>query len=245
MLRRIFPLLGLVCGLLAVLGAAGIGAEEADIIIVQYGQLSVRSPEREARVFVDDVYKGRANALIENITVGEHVISCRTEIYSVSGTFIIKKEEALKLEARFDEGKLALVAEHPKPAKQEPEKLQEQEKRPEPEKKPKAAIANPEPPKKPVVVAKKEERKSLEEERRLQHLNIIKVFFEDSRTPEGRISHKINPAVISKYLDKREQAGTYYRTKQNMLLCDAGPCQQQWSAPSPIPMRRGRAIPSA
>lgn len=201
------------------LGAAGsAGAEEAELVIVKYGKVSVTSPAPDAKVYVDDVYKGPAGSIIESITVGEHAVSCRTETRAVSGVFAIKKDELLHLEAHFDQNKLIPLAERGKVEKAETEK------------KPKLEAPKPDKPIKPVVEAKKEERKGPEEERRALHLNMIKVFFEDLKAQEARVSHKINLRVISRYAEKKNHMGTYYRTKQNLLLCDAGPCEQQWSA---------------
>jgi outer membrane biosynthesis protein TonB len=216
------PLLGLV----VLSGIQGIFAQEQqpDVVIVKYGKLMVKSPVPEAKVYVDDIYKGRADAVIEDIPTGEHAISCRTEDRSASGTFQIRKDEVLKLEARYEEGKLVPYAEREKAEKAE--KIE----KPEPVKKPKVEAPKPEKPKKPAVEAKKEEKKSPVEERRGLHLNIIKVFFEDIDAPEARVSHKANPKVIVKLTEKKAQTGTYYRTKQNVLLCEKGPCEQQWSA---------------
>ena len=207
--------------LFGLIGAGSAGAEEGDLVIVKYGKVFVKSSVPETKVYVDDVYKGPADTVIENIIVGEHTISCRSDTHSVTGTFSIKKDEVLKLEARFDERKLVPLVE-----KAAPEKV-------EPEKKPKVE-APPEKPKKPVVVpkkaeVKKEEKKNPVEERRELHLAFMKVFFEDVDSQDVRISHKANSKVISKFSDKKSQTGTYYRTKKNILLCDAGPCEQLWS----------------
>ena len=35
---------------------------------------------------------------------------------------------------------------------------------------------------------------------------------------------------ISNYVEKKSHTGAYYRTKKDVLLCDAGSCEQQWSA---------------
>jgi outer membrane biosynthesis protein TonB len=218
--------LALLLGTVVLSGIPGAFAQEQqpDVVIVKYGKLMVKSPVPEAKVYVDDVYKGRADTLIEDIPAGEHTISCHVEGRLASGTFQIRKDEVLKLEARYEEGRLVPFVEREKVEKAEkPEK-------PEPVKKPKVEAPKPEKPRKPVVEAKKEEKKSPVEERRELHLNIIKVFFEDIAAQEARISHKVNPKVIGKFTEKKAQAGTYYRTKQNVLLCDRGPCEQQWSA---------------
>jgi outer membrane biosynthesis protein TonB len=214
-----------IIGLFLVLaGAIDIRAQQAEpeFVIVKYGKVIVKSPVPEAKVYVDDEYRGPADTTIENIIVGMHTISCRTDTQKASGAFAFKKDETLKLEAHYQDGKLLPVVER--------EKIEKEEKV-EPEKKPKVEATKPEKPKKPVVVAvKKEEKKDPVEERRQMHLNMIKIFFEDIDSQEVRVSHKANPKVISKFAEKKHQAGTYYRTKKNVLLCDAGPCEQQWSA---------------
>jgi hypothetical protein len=223
MLRRLFNPVWFVCGLLILTGSASVGAEESELVIVKFGKLSVKSTVSEAKVYVDDMYKGHADSLIEDVLVGEHVISCRTETQSVSGRFTIKKDEVVKLEARFNEGKLVAVAEREKIEKAEAEKKVKAQ-APAP-----APAPKPEKPKKPVVEAKKEERRSPEEERRALHLNVVKVFFEDIDAQEVLIKTKVNPTVVSKYIEKKDQTGKYYRTKKDLLLCDAGPCEQHWS----------------
>ena len=219
------PLLGLV--VLSGMNGAFAQEQQPDMVIVKYGKLMVKSPVPDAKVYVDGIYKGRADTVIEDIPSGEHTISCRTEDRSASGTFQIRRDEVLKLEARYEEGKLVPYAEREKVEKAEKtEKIE----KPEPAKKPKVEAPKPEKPKKPAVEAKKEEKKSPVEERRELHLNIIKVFFEDIDAPEARISHKVNPKAIVKFTDKKDQSGTYFRTKKNVLLCEKGPCEQQWSA---------------
>lgn len=199
----------------------GAPAQEPELTIVKYGNVLVKSPVPDAKVFVDDLYKGPADSVIENITVGRHVISCRAGSQSATSTVVIKRDETLKLEARFEEKKLVPVAEHvaepETPAKAEGEKK-----------------SRPEKPKKTVAEAKKEdrkeERKNPEEERRSKYLNVIKLSFEDIDEQEARVNRKINPAVISKDIEKKYHTGAYYRTKKGVLLCDAGPCEQQWSS---------------
>jgi len=216
------PLLGIV--VLSGMQCVFAQEQQPEMVIVKYGKLMVKSPIPEAKVYVDDIEKGRSDTVIEDITAGEHTISCRTETRSASGTFQIRKDELLKLEARYDEGKLVPYAEREKAEKAE--KIE----KPEPVKKPKVEAPKPEKPKKPAVEAKKEEKKNPVEERRDLHLSTIKVSFEDIAAPEVRISHKVNPKVVVKFTEKKDQSGAYYRTKQNVLLCEKGPCEQQWSA---------------
>jgi hypothetical protein len=204
---------------LFVLGAVfGVQAQEAepDMVIVKYGKILVKSTAPDAKVYVDDVYRGRPDSVIDNVIVGDRVISCRTETESVSGTFTVRRDEVLKLEARFNEGRIVGHVEKIEP--------------PAEEAKPKQQAPKPEKPKKPAAAAKKEERKSPEEERRELHLNILKAYFENIENEAVRVTHKVNARVIGKFTEKKDQTGTYYRTKQGLLLCDAGPCERQWSA---------------
>jgi hypothetical protein len=74
----------------------------------------------------------------------------------------------------------------------------------------------------------------LAQERPGLHRSIFEVFFQDVDQPQSRISlgisHKADPKVISRYTEKKKQAGTYVRTQFNVLICEDGPCEQQWSA---------------
>ena len=91
--------------------AAPAFAQEQEIVIVKYGTVLVKSPLPGAKVYIDDVYKGAAGVVIENVVTGKHAISCRREDKTVSGMFTVKKNEMLKLEARFDEGKIVDLSE--------------------------------------------------------------------------------------------------------------------------------------
>jgi len=73
------------------------------------------------------------------------------------------------------------------------------------------------------------------QERPEVHRNIVfTAFFEDVDEPQSRISlgisHKTDPKVISRYTEKKNQTGVYSRTQYNVLLCEASPCEQRWSA---------------
>ncbi len=190
---------------------------EPELIIVKYGSVTVKSPVPGAKVYVDDVYKGSAGDVIESIVVGQHAISCRTETGTVSGTFQIKKNETLRLEARFDEGKLVASRETVKaePARAEAEKN-------------KAEQAKQEKPK-PAVEAKKNEQKNPAEERRRAHLNVMRLVYEVSAAPDVKVNHT-TPPTVGKCTVRKDKAGAYYRTKQGVLLCDAGPCELTWTA---------------
>jgi hypothetical protein len=214
---RVFAVVATALVFIAISGNGRVKAEEAELTIVRYGKLSVKSTVPDAKVYVDDTYKGPADNVIDSIMVGEHTISCRTDTKTVSGKFSVKRDETLRLEARFEENKIVVLVEHEKVEKVEPEKKVKAE--PKIEK-----------PKKAAVEVKHEEKRDPVEERRELHLNMIKVFFDNIDTQDVRITHKTNPKVIAKFGEKKDQTGTYYRTKKNILLCDAGPCQQQWSA---------------
>ena len=215
---------------LAVLCVAGHAAgqeQDQELTIVKYGKLTVKSDDPEAKVFVDDTYMGRADTVIENILVGDHTISCRTDTRSATGKFPIKKNEVLRLEADFHQGVLISVAEREK-AEQEKRAKAEQEK------KAKAEVVKPQP-KKVVVEAKREEKKAPEkknpvEERRATYLNVVKLFFENETNGKVHVTSKINDKVISRYAEKKSGRGKYYRTMQNVLLCETGPCEEIMAA---------------
>jgi len=229
MIRRSRVLSMVLLGLCAVVIAGSVRAAEPEqeLVIVKYGKVTVKSSLPDAKIYVDDVYKGSAERVVENVMVGDHTISCRTETQSVSGTFAVKRDELLKLEARFNEGKLVALIEHEKIEKVE--KIEKAEKI-EVEKKPKVEAPKAEKPKKPAAEIKKADHKNPEEERRATHLSILKVYFESIDTQEAHVTHKLNPKVIGNYTENIGQSGTYYRTKKDILLCEAGPCVQQWSS---------------
>jgi hypothetical protein len=206
-------------------------SEEAELVIAKYGSLTVKSAVLDAKVFIDDIASGSVNTVIESVPVGDHVVSCRAEGKAVSGKFSIVKNETLRLEARFDEQQLVDMTEAERAAeaarrkKAEAAKLEEQ-------KKAQAEAKKPEPKKAEVIKKpepKKAESKNPKEALRDLHLNIIKIYPE-AEVPEVHVTTKINPQVITKYAETKDQSGKYYRTKQGMLLCEAGPCQKEWSA---------------
>jgi hypothetical protein len=217
---------GLVFALILVLAGAGRGEEqqqqgqapEPELVIVKYGSVSVQSEEPGARVYVDNINKGNADEVVESVVAGEHVISCRAGDRAVSGTFQIKKNETLRLEAHFDEGKLVVFKQ---PVKVEPVKVEIEKKKPEQVKQEK--------PIKPVVEVKKTEQKNPVEERRRTHLNVMRIDYDVAAAPDLEIDHTA-PPVISKYAVKKNKAGKYYRTKQGVLLCDSGPCELTWTS---------------
>src|SRR5574341_1480676 len=81
-------------------------AQEEELLIVKYGTVLVKSAHPGAKVYIDEVYKGLANSVIENVVAGSRSISCTLEDKTVAGSFIVRKNEALVLEAKFNEGKL-------------------------------------------------------------------------------------------------------------------------------------------
>jgi hypothetical protein len=231
MRRRAFYLVVFLVGLSLAPGRVPVaGSEEAELVIVRYGSVMVKSAVPDAKVFIDDIASGNANTVIESVPVGDHLVACRAEGKTVSGKFSVVKNETLRLEARFDEQQLIdsteaeRAAEAARKKKAEAAKLEEQKKamaeakKPEPKK---AEIKKPEP--------KKAEAKNPKEAFRDLHLNIIKVYPE-SEVAELHVTSKVNPQVITKYSETKDQSGKYYHTKQGMLLCEAGPCQKEWSA---------------
>ena len=194
-------------------------APEPELVIVKYGSVEIKSPVAGARVYIDDIYKGGADDVVESIVVGEHVISCRAGDRAVSGTFQIKKNETLRLEARFDEGKLVVFKQ---PAKVEPMKAEVEKKKPDPGKQGKK-------PKQPPVEPKRAERTTPQEERRRTHLNVVKIDHDVTAAQDVNVNHAA-PPVVTKYTVKKSKDGKYYRTKQGIVLCDAGPCELTWSA---------------
>ena len=189
---------------------------EPELVIVKYGSVFVKCDEPGAKVYIDDTYKGGAESVIESIVTGEHVISCRIEDKTVSGTFQIKKNETLRLEANFDEGKLV--------------REQSRSAAPEPAEKKKPAPVKQEKPKKPVPPPKKAELKNPVEERRNNHLNVMRITYEVTDSQDVKITPASNATVISKYSSNKNRSGKYYHTKQGVLLCDSGPCEINWSA---------------
>jgi len=229
MRRRAFYLAVLLVGLSLAPGQAQVaGSEEAELVIAKYGSLTVKSPVLDAKVFIDGIASGSVNSVIESVSAGDHVVECRAGGKAVSGKFSVVKNEMLRLEARFDEQQLvdtteAERAEAAHRRKAEAAKLEEQKRAAE-AKKPelkKAEIKKPDP--------KKVETKNSKEAFHNLHLNIIKIYPE-SDVPELHVTSKVNPQVITKYVEKKDHSGKYYRTKQGMLLCEAGPCQKEWSS---------------
>lgn len=238
--------------------------EEPELVIVKYGKVLVKSPVLGAKVFVDGEYRGRADSIVDDVVAGEHEITCTAEGLSVAGRFTISKHEVLKLEARFQEGRLVHYVEkgdkavapevkvaqklepkpEPKPepkqeaeqkaaapleAKSEPVTSDADEKKAEKVKK----VEAPKPPEKSkkqvAEEKKKDEKKAAGDERRELHLNIMRITFDDIDSQDIRIGHKASPKVITRYTEKKGVVGTYYKTKKGILLCDAGPCEQQWT----------------
>lgn len=199
------------------------GAEEPELVIVKYGSLLVTCSEPGARVYVDDNYKGSADSVIESIPVGEHEITCKTGDKSATGKFAIKKNETLKLEADLAVGKLVPLRD---PAKQ-PEKAEPatEKKKPDTARNEKPRKAEPK-----KVEPKKVEQKNPVEERRKSHLNVMKIKYGVTGAQEVKFDHAGDQHVISKFSVKKNTTGKYYRTKQDVLLCDAGPCEITWSS---------------
>jgi hypothetical protein len=187
-------------------------APEPELIIAKYGSIAIKSKKSGAKIYVDGIYKGGTDAVVENIIVGEHAISCRTERHSVSGTFQIKKNETLRLEARFDEGKLVVL--------KQPVKVEVEKKKPAP--------LHRGTPEQPLAQPKKAE-KNHQEDRLRTHLNVMRLDYEVTASPDIHVSHT-TASVITKYTMRKFKTGSYHRTKQGVLLCDDGPCGLTWTA---------------
>lgn len=193
-------------------------AAEPEFKIVKYGKVAIKSDLPDAKVFIDETYKGVTDITIDNVIVGEHTITLRHGQRTLSGVFAVQRNEMLRLEARFEEGRIVDLAEI------------ERIERAEAERKKKAEATKQEEQKKPPLVEqKKVEVKAPEENPRDLHRTIMKIYFDDLGSESVRVQHAANPKVISKYLEKKNKSGKYYRTKQGVPLCDKGPCEHTWS----------------
>jgi hypothetical protein len=181
--------------------------------MVTSGKFSVKKDEMLTLIANYDT--GDLNVFVEPkpVEVAEVSKTESPKIEAPAATALVEKPEVKipKAAAGKDKNKTEAVKQE-KPKQQEKPKLE----------KPKQEKPKQEKP-------KKNEKKSPEEERRALHLNILKLSFDDLEAQEVHIAHKTNSAVISKYVEKKNQSGVYYRTKSNVLLCDKGPCEQQWS----------------
>lgn len=211
MRHRIFVATVSVLGLLLVFpGVRGAGAqEEEDFLIVKYGSILVKSDQADAKVQLNGITIGRVNTVIDDVLTGEHTISCVAEgDKTVSGKFLIRKNEVLKLEARFKERKLVSLA-----ADQDAKKKKEAEARPD---------------KKKAEEARRAE--SPADERQELHLNVFRIDFRNRDAREVALSPRYSTKVISGFAESRNQTGKYYHTKSGLLLCEAGPCVQEWTS---------------
>ncbi len=221
--------------------AAGF-VQAADERPANVGHIDVRSSLVGGRVYIDDVYSGDADVFIEDVPAGEHSVAIRHSGQVIRGQFNLKPGETLMLEGRFDENRLVDLKEV---AREEAMKRADAERKAEAERK--AAEAEHKK-KEPVVAAKPkvEEKKkpeakktapvvtakavkSAEEERRELHLNIIRVDFEDSGASDLKVTPRINTKVITNFNDGKSIGGKLYRSRQNYLLCEAGPCYRDWT----------------
>ena len=188
--------------------AAPAFAQEQEIVIVKNSTVLGKSPLPGAKVYIDDVYKGAAGVVIENVVTGKHAISCRREDKTVSGMFTVKKNEMLKLEARFDEGKIVDLSEAEKAGVGK--KKKEEAKRTEGE--------------------KRKERKKDDEERPMSSRDVMKVSFEYSPSNDLVVNHSMNPKIIRAFSEKKSRTGTLYRNKNNVIMCRVPPCRTEWAA---------------
>ena len=185
------------------------GGEE-DFLIVKYGSIQIKSDQPDAKVLLNGIAIGRVNTVIDSVMTGENTISAVADGKTVTGTFMIKKNEVLKLEARFKEGKLVNIADHDASAK----KKKEAEARPE---------------KKKAEEVKKSDRSPADERREL-HLNVFRLDFKNREAQEVTVSPRYSTKVISGFAESKGQTGKYYQTKSGLLLCEGGPCVQEWTS---------------
>lgn len=220
MRRKIFVVTAVLLGIfLAVPGEMRVQAQdleqkqggEEDFLIVKYGSIQVKSDQPDAKVQLNGITIGRVNTVIDSVMTGEHTISAATEDKTVSGTFHVKKNEVLKLEARFKEGKLVSLADQDAAAKKKKE----------------AEAAKPE--KKKTEEAKKSE-KSPADDRKELYLNVFRLDFRNRDAQEVAVSPRHSTKVISGFAESKGQTGKYFYTKSGLLLCEAGPCVQEWTS---------------
>ncbi len=187
--------------------------QEEEFLIVKYGSVLVKSANPEAKVSIDDTHRGMANTAIENVIAGEHAISCTLDDKTVAGTFMIRKNETLRLEARFNEGRLVNLADQENAVT----------------KKKRGQEAAKQEPKKKIEAEAKKAEKSAAEERRDLYLNVFKVMFKALNVENVVMTTKTDPRVVGNFAESKSKIGKYYRTKQGLLLCEAGPCAQEWT----------------
>jgi hypothetical protein len=205
------------------------------------GNMDVRSSLVGGRVYIDDVYSGDADVFIEDVPAGEHSVAIRHSGQVIRGQFKLKPGETMMLEGRFEESRIVDLKEV---AREEAMKRAESERKAEAERK--AAVETERKKKEPVATAKVEEKKkaepkkiapveakkapkAAENERYDLHLNIIRVDFEDSGVSDLKITPRINTKVITNFNDGKSIGGKLYRSKQNYLLCESGPCYRDWT----------------
>jgi len=214
--------------LLTLLPAVRVVAQEKD----GPGHVDVRSSLVGGRVYIDNEYKGDADIFIEGVKPGEHVITVRQGGRTVVGQFVLKPNETIMLEARFDESRIVDLKDV---AREEAAKRAEVERKAEAERKKKEDIpqAKADDKKKPeakkAVAAVPKPHKSTEDERRDVYLSIIRVNIEDSGATEMKVTPKVNTKTVTNFNDSTNVTGKLYRSKQNYLLCETGSCFRDWN----------------
>lgn len=185
---------------------AGMSEEEQGLVIVHYGRVEINSPEPGARIYIDGVYMGDANLLIENVPVGVHTISVKLAELEAFGEFEVRKNETLSLTARLDAGRLFFAASPPK------SRAEKKDTAPR------------------VSEETKKTAQRVETDRRRLFVNVIKTYFDDTQTNELRVTKKTNPKAVSGYTERTDQKGRYYRNRANILMCESGPCTREWAS---------------
>ncbi len=196
------------------------------------GNIDVRSSLVGGRVYIDNEYKGDADIFIEDVKPGEHAITVRQGGQTVSGQFILRSNETMMLEARFDEDRIVDLK---VVAREEAAKRAEAERKTEAERKKKEDVphARTEEKKKPeqkkTVVAVPKPHTSPEDERREVYLSIIRVNVEDVGATDMKVTRKISTKTVTNFNDSKNITGKLYRSKQNFLLCETGSCYRDWN----------------
>jgi len=197
------------------------------------GNIDVRSSLVGGRVYIDNEYKGDADIYIEDVKPGEHSITVRQGGQTVSGQFILRSNETMMLEARFDEGRVVDLKDI---AREESAKRAEAERKAEADRKKKEEVPQAKPvdkkkpdQKKAVAVVVPKPQKSADDERRDVYLSLIRVNVEEAGAGDMKVTQKINAKTVTNFNDSKNVTGKIYRSKQNFLLCETAPCNRDWN----------------
>jgi hypothetical protein len=228
---------GIILGLVLLVSAAALATG-------QPGNIDIRSTLVGTRVYLDDAYVGDADLFIEDVPPGEHIIILRQGSQRIRGEFTLKPGELLMVEGRFEESRIVDLRQI---AKEEAEKRAEAARKEEAERKAAEAELKKQEQlaqkkgreekkktekkaeeRKPVVAVAKP-AKTAEEDRQTQHLNIIRVDFEEAGSVDVKVTPRVNQKIVTNFNDSSSSTGNIYRSKQNLLLCEGGDCSRDWT----------------